>query len=169
MAEWKEASDKQKQEWKEARQEKEVTSRERIDQMLASFQDNPEKYYGISTVCRAVPVIQSEKYNADLCTESACCFCPVFSGMEGKRGAFVKKGEHGLSIFVPVLVTVLETEEGPVQLKYASKEQKEAYKRGEIKGETETRFRLGTVFDISQTTFPPERYPELFHMGYESS
>lgn len=169
MAEWKGASEKQKQEWKEARQEKEAASRERIDQMLASFQDNPENITEYLRFAARFPSYSPRNTMLIYAQNPHAVFVQSFQAWKEKEAAFVKKGEHGLSIFVPVLVTVLETEEGPVQLKYASKEQKEAYKRGEIKGETETRFRLGTVFDISQTTFPPERYPELFHMGYESS
>ena len=90
-----------------------------------------------------------------------------------EKSASVKKGEHGMNIFVPVQVTYLkidkvngETEK--IQLRYASKEQKEAYKAGKIEGVSQTVFKLGTVFDIAQTTYPKEKYPELFNMGYSS-
>lgn len=83
--------------------------------------------------------------------------------------ASVKRGEHGMSILTPVEITYLKT--GPedyTQLRYASEEQKRAYRNNEIESIKTMRYRVGTVFDISQTTFPKERYPELFHMGYDS-
>lgn len=84
-----------------------------------------------------------------------------------EMGVSVKRGEHGMSIFVPVQTTYLKVGEDEfVQLRYATKEQKEALKKGELESVSRTHFRIGTVFDISQTTFPKERYPELFQMGY---
>lgn len=84
-----------------------------------------------------------------------------------EMGASVKRGEHGMGIFVPVQTTYLKVgEDEYVQLRYATKEQKEALKKGDLESVNRTHFRIGTVFDISQTTFPKERYPELFQMGY---
>lgn len=84
-----------------------------------------------------------------------------------EMGASVKRGEHGMNIFVPVQTTYLKVgEEEFVQLRYATKVQKEAYQKGEVESVNRLHFRIGTVFDISQTTFPKERYPELFQMGY---
>lgn len=87
-------------------------------------------------------------------------------------GSKITKGEHGLKVFVPVKATYLETidevtgEPALVPLRYATAQQKKAYKEGEIKGHEKMRFKAGTVFDISQTDFPKEKYPELFNMGY---
>lgn len=39
---------------------------------------------------------------------------------------------------------------------------------GKIEAITKLNFEIGNVFDISQTTFPPERYPEFFDVGYPS-
>lgn len=91
-----------------------------------------------------------------------------------EMGASVKKGEHGMSIFVPVKVTCLKMtdpvtkEEKKIPLRSASKELKEAYKAGKVEGFESIYFKIGTVFDISQTTYPKEKYPELFFMGYSS-
>lgn len=87
-------------------------------------------------------------------------------------GSKITKGEHGLKVFVPVKATYLETidevtgEPALVPLRYATAQQKKAYKEGEIKGHETMRFKAGTVFDISQTDYPKEKYPELFNMGY---
>lgn len=86
-----------------------------------------------------------------------------------KMEANVKKGEHGLQILVPVKVTFLDMGEGEyIQLSYASEEQVKLYKAGLIEGREKLCFKIGTVFDISQTDYPPEKYPELFSVGYSS-
>jgi hypothetical protein len=57
-----------------------------------------------------------------------------------------------------------------VQLSKATKEQKKACKEGKLPSEKRlVAFRLGTTFDISQTNFPKERYPELFNMGFNDA
>lgn len=86
-----------------------------------------------------------------------------------KMGANVKKGEHGIQILVPVKTTYLNLGDGEfVQLSYASEEQIKMYKAGLIEGKQKLSFKIGNVFDISQTDFPTERYPELFSVGYSS-
>lgn len=85
-----------------------------------------------------------------------------------KEGCSVLKGEHGLKVWVPVSATFIDLGNGnKVQLSKATKEQKEACKEGKLPSEKRlVSFRLGTTFDISQTNFPKERYPELFNMGF---
>lgn len=85
-----------------------------------------------------------------------------------KEDCYVKKGQRGLKVFVPVKCTYLNTNGESIPLRQATKEQVKAYKQGHIKGEERLHFKIGTVFDISQTTFPKERYPELFSVGYPS-
>lgn len=80
----------------------------------------------------------------------------------------VLAGEVGIKVWVPVNVIYLKIGDKYVQYKNASREQQEAYKNGMIKGIQEQRFKLGTVFDISQTNYPKEKYPLLFQMGYPS-
>lgn len=77
-----------------------------------------------------------------------------------------KKGEHGLKVYVPVQATILKIGNDLVPLEQATKEQKIKYKAGEIESTTRIRFKLGTVFDIAQTTYPKEKYPSLFFVGY---
>lgn len=83
-----------------------------------------------------------------------------------KMGYSVKKGEQGLKIWVPVKTTYLNVEEKLIRLSDATAEQKDEYKQGKIQGQTKTSFRIGNTFDIAQTTMPPEKYPELFSVGY---
>lgn len=81
---------------------------------------------------------------------------------------YVRKGQKGLKILVPVKCTYLKIGDEAIPLRKATQEQVAAYKQGKIKGEERLHFKVGTVFDISQTTFSKERYPELFSMGYSS-
>lgn len=83
-------------------------------------------------------------------------------------GYSVKAGEKGIKIFVPVRTTLLSIDGDNVKLSEATPDQKAAYEKGLISSTTITRFRIGNVFDISQTTYPPEKYPELFCVGYPS-
>lgn len=83
--------------------------------------------------------------------------------------AHIKKGEHGLKIWVPVKVTILfPPGEEPVPLSEASDAQKLDYESGIIPGKQALRYKIGTVFDISQTDYPVEKLPEFYSMGYSS-
>lgn len=98
----------------------------------------------------------------------AAMFCASFDEWR-QKGCSVKKGEQGMKIFVPVKAKFLELPDGSmVQLKYATKEQKEAYKAGKLDAKTKVYFKIGHTFDVHQTTFPPEDYPKLAHRGYSS-
>ncbi|MDD3417655.1 MAG: ImmA/IrrE family metallo-endopeptidase [Lachnospiraceae bacterium] len=86
-----------------------------------------------------------------------------------KENAQVLKGEIGMKIWVPVKTTFLIlSENNYVALSDATDAQKAAYKNGLIESRTRTTFKIGTVFDIGQTNYPKERYPELYSMGYNS-
>ena len=86
-------------------------------------------------------------------------------------GYNVKQGEKGLKIFIPVAVTYFlnpnTNQWNPI--KQATKEEKEHIKSNNFETKQVMHFKLGTVFDISQTTCPSEDYPKLFDMGYASS
>lgn len=86
-----------------------------------------------------------------------------------KMDTQVLRGEKGMKIWVPVKTTFLILGEGNyISLSDATKEQKEAYKDGKIEGRTRTTFKIGSVFDIGQTNYPKEKYPDLYSMGYSS-
>ena len=86
-----------------------------------------------------------------------------------EMGYNVKKGEHGMKIICPVFVTYLEDPDTKVLVKLseASKELKEKYKNREAEIKTVQSYKLGTVFDISQTNCPTEDYPKYFNVGYK--
>ncbi len=88
-------------------------------------------------------------------------------------GYSVKRGQRGIKILVPRTSTLFRTvdETGrPItkRLRDATPEEKERIRSGEIKTYQRTHFSTGSVFDISQTTCPPEDYPKFYHMGYPS-
>ena len=79
-----------------------------------------------------------------------------------KDGFHVLRGQKGMKIFVPVRTTFLKLNDGEiVALSEASAEQKQQYKEGLIEHFQKTNYKIGNVFDITQTTCPPERYSEL--------
>lgn len=80
-----------------------------------------------------------------------------------KRGCAVKKGEHSqIKIWVPTTITFFINADGKrQQLKYATKQEKQLIKAGKISVTTKRSFKVGSVFDVSQTTAKPSDYPKL--------
>lgn len=86
-----------------------------------------------------------------------------------ENGYAVQKGEKSMQIFVPAIVTLFEDDNGDIkQISQATKEEKRKVRNGEIKSFKTTTFKLGNVFDVSQTDCPIEDYPKLFDVGYTS-
>ncbi|HBH4034432.1 TPA: ImmA/IrrE family metallo-endopeptidase [Clostridioides difficile] len=81
-----------------------------------------------------------------------------------EKGFNVKKGEKGIKILVPCFNKYLIYENGESKaLKYASKEELEKVKRGEIKTKKKLCYYMeGNVFDISQTTAKISDLPKIF-------
>lgn len=82
-------------------------------------------------------------------------------------GYSVKKGEKGIKIFVPTQATVFYRQDKDgnktaTQLKNATQEEKQKIKDGSIKTQSKTFYKIGTVFDATQTNMPKEKYPELY-------
>lgn len=85
-------------------------------------------------------------------------------------GYSVKKGEHGMKVFVPAEVTLFREnpKEEWVAISKATKKQKEAIKNNQYEVKKILTFKVGTVFDIAQTTCPVEDLPKYFSFGVES-
>ncbi len=80
-----------------------------------------------------------------------------------EQGFHVKKGEKGIEILIPVTVQTFQAEDGKSKsVKYATKEEQEKINRGEIKVTPMTRFKVGHVFDITQTNAQVSDLPKLF-------
>ena len=159
---------KNKDDWMEKAREKQAYAREKIDSIGREFRENPEiiaEYLKFGTNFhqyseRNIMLIYGQNRGAT--------YVQSFKGWKD-QGYSVKKGEKGLSVFVPVQSTLLKIAENQyIQLRDATDDQKKLMREGKIETKTQLHFKIGNVFDISQTTFPKERYPELFHMGYQS-
>lgn len=148
--------------------ENELKAQELLNSILKSYQEKPEVMAEAFAFASNFYTYSPKNTQLIYAQNPHATYCQSFKDWKD-MGASVLKGQHGYKIWVPVQSTLLEVEEGKfVQLSNATKEQKEAYKSGEIKGYKRVHFKIGTVFDIAQTSYPKDRYPELFNMGYSS-
>ena len=88
-----------------------------------------------------------------------------------KNNYRIKRGEHGLKIFRPIIHKYLkESEEHYIPLSQAKKcypDLYEKYKKNEIPVvEKLAGFAIAYVFDITQTNCPPEDFPKYFDVGH---
>lgn len=82
-------------------------------------------------------------------------------------GYNVQKGEKGIKMFVPAKTTSFYRKDKDgnnvsTQLRYATNAEKEKIKAGQIETYSKTVYKIGTVFDATQTDMPKEKYPELY-------
>ncbi len=79
------------------------------------------------------------------------------------QGYKINKGEKGIKILTPATVTYFKDKNGEEkQLKYANKEEKLKIKNKEIDIHQRIFFKVGHVFDISQTNAPISDLPKIF-------
>lgn len=84
-----------------------------------------------------------------------------------EKGYQVQKGQKSMKILVPVKASYFyrDGENTSTPLINATKSERERIKRGEIEVKSVMRFKLGSVFDISQTDCPVAEYPRLVSFG----
>lgn len=68
-----------------------------------------------------------------------------------EKGASVKKGEKGIKILVPTPVEYFKRGEKLIQVKYATKQEKEQIKNRQLQTEKKLFFSIGHVFEYTQT------------------
>ena len=138
-----------------------------VEEMAKNYQDNPEDLVELLKF-RSRFHTYSFRNTVLICKQNpGASFVASYQKFQ-EMGYQVQKGQKGMKIFVPVLVNYfmdLQTEER-VQLKYASLQQKEKIKEGKIKLQQSIVYKIGHVFDISQTDCPERDYPKFYHMGY---
>lgn len=86
-----------------------------------------------------------------------------------EQGYNVRKGEHALKIFAPCLTSFVYDKDKNVicLLKHATPEEKKLITSGEYTVERKkTGYTLASVFDISQTDCPIEKYPKAFSQDF---
>lgn len=168
MAYIKNPTKEQLAEWEQAARRKEAEARAYIENLSHSYQTNPEsiaemlefgtKMYQYSA--RNTMLIYAQNPHA--------MYVQSFKSWKD-MGYSVKKGEKGLEVFVPVKCTYIAQKDGKLlPLSKATQEEKEQYRKGNLEGIERTNYKIGNVFDISQTTYPPELYPKLFSVGISS-
>lgn len=163
-----EISEAKKEEWQEKAIENQKKAKELILSIGKSFTEDPTKIADLLEF--SSNFYQYSLRNTELiyAQNRYASFVQSYAAWK-QMDAHVKKGETGMKIWVPVKTTLLYLEDGSyVALSDATDEQKNAYKEGRIQGKKCLSYKIGTVFDIGQTDFPKERYPELFSMGYSS-
>ncbi|WP_159459712.1 ImmA/IrrE family metallo-endopeptidase [Scatolibacter rhodanostii] len=85
-------------------------------------------------------------------------------------GCHVLKGQKGMKVLVPAQLTLFKPvgSEKYKKLSQANPQEKQAIQSGQIQTVKKNTYVIGHVFDIAQTNFPKERYPELITMGISS-
>lgn len=166
---WKKRPSKEdREEWKTRSKEQMQEAFDQINQITQQYVEKPEnltellefssKFYTYS-VRNNILIFNQNPYAS---------YVQSFQAWK-EMGYSVLSGEHGLKILVPVKATTLQLEDGNyVMLQNATREQKQAFDKGELQGISRIHFKIGTVFDISQTNYPKEKYPELYAVGYPS-
>ena len=83
----------------------------------------------------------------------------------------VRKGEHGMMVSIYAPTTYFRTkEDSPWRtLGSATPEEKQMIRAGMLESWERPGYKIGTVFDISQTTCPREDYPKLLGLGYDNA
>lgn len=140
---------------------------QKVIDLAESFKENPQdfaeylkfssQFYNYSS--RNSMLIRSQNPGA--------IFCNSYKQYQN-MGLQIKKGEHGMKILVPTHKTYLKIDGDIVPLSNATAEQKKAYKENKIESTQKLFFKVGTVFDISQTNCPIENYPKYLDLGYKS-
>lgn len=154
-ATWKKQHDQTVKELKEGLL-KEVETYTQTPEQVLEFLDFTDKFHQYST--RNSMLIHMQRPSA-----VAVGSFKKFKDM----GYSVKKGEKGIKLFVPTQATVFYRQDKDgnktaTQLKNATQEEKQKIKDGSIKTQSKTFYKIGTVFDATQTNMPKEKYPELY-------
>lgn len=139
-----------------------------IEDIAKTYKDNPEeiaelmkfasKFYRYSS--RNVMLVHNQNRGAT-----------YFQSFEAwkKAGYSINRGQHGLKVLVPLKTTYLQDKDGNyVKLSEAPAELKNKYMKApdSAKHINRTYYKIGNVFDISQTNVPKEEYPSFYSMGY---
>lgn len=158
-----------KKDYKEIAKKKEQEAYKRIVNIAESFEQSKDKlaeFFEFGT-----KFYQYSPRNVMLMLSQNPNITYVDSFLAWKnRDASVKKGEKGINILVPVQITYIKDGKNDkwIKISDASEEEKQKAKAGLVETRKIQAFKIGNVFDISQTTFPKEEYPKIFFMGYTS-
>ena len=163
-----EITDKKRAEWAETAKKNQDEARNLIHEIGKSYTRSPEKIAELLEFSSQFYKYSINNTELIYAQNKYATYVQSYSAWQ-KMDAHVKKGEKGLKIWVPVISTVLQLENGEIiALEDATREQRSAYEQGLIKGQKSVKFKIGNVLDISQTDFPKEKLPEIYNKGYTS-
>lgn len=139
-----------------------------IENTLMSYVESPERmmeflkfqsrFYQYST--RNTILIQLQNVGARFCQQAKAW---------NREGHMILKGQHGMQILVPKPITFIVLPDGKNKpISKATEEEKKKVNCGELETKKVMRFGLGTTFDIAQTDYPEEEYPERISRGINS-
>lgn len=159
----------ERDEWIKKQQEKINGFHNDIKQMAENYKQKPET---IAELMQFYSKFYKYSPNNNLLIKNQNPFSSFVASYKDwqDKGYNVKKGEKGIAIFVPIVSEVFKPigEEEYKKLNQATNEEKRLIEKEQLKVKTVTNFRLGHVFDISQTDCPTKDYPKFFDMGYPS-
>lgn len=131
-----------------------VESPERMMEFL-EFQSRFYQYSIRNTI-----LIQLQNHGARFCQQAKAW---------NREGHMILKGQHGMQILVPKPITFIVLPDGKNKpLSQATTEEKQKVNSGELELKKVMRFGLGTTFDIAQTDYPEDEYPERISRGKNS-
>ncbi len=153
-------------------QQRKVTPIEALHEQLKSIADSyvadPEKLAEYLEFATRFYRYSPNNTMLILAQNDAASFVASFKAWQS-QGYSVKRGEKGMKIFVPVTAQFFMGLDGKEKaLKDATAEEKKLIKDNKIKTKKVLRFKVGSVFDITQTTVPFDDYPKLLTPGVAS-
>lgn len=162
---------------------KKTSSKERLEKLqnnmwsqVQSFMEDPKKLLEYTRFLKHFP--QYSVHNRMMIASQRMSAVAVagFNFYKAK-GIHVKKGSKAIKIMIPstfkcFLRTSKSGEMYKVAVSKANAEEKQAIKNNKIKVYESQHYYLGSVFDVTQTDLPKEKYPEVFpnlHVNYQVS
>ncbi len=140
---------------------------QRIETLATSWQDDPKQLAEYLQFASRFHQYSARNQMLIYSQNPAASFVASFNSFKD-MGYHILKGEHGMQILVPAPVVFWR--KTPVhpwrRLTDATDDEKFQVKIGMYESREQMFYKVGTVFDITQTTCPIEDYPKLLGLGY---
>lgn len=147
--------------WKQQAIENQNRVRDMLHSVESEYVEDPDKLLGILKVGTSFYQYSINNMKLIYLQKPDATYIQSFEAWK-KMGVSVQKGQKGIKIFVPVRTTMLILEDGALcPLSDATAEQRDLYHKGLLKAQSKISYKIGNVFDISQTNFPEERRKEI--------
>ncbi|MFQ9766254.1 MAG: ArdC-like ssDNA-binding domain-containing protein [Thomasclavelia ramosa] len=140
-----------------------------ISDLIENYETSPEALYELLAFSSKFYKYSLKNTALILKQNPNASFCASFKDWKDKKASIIK-GSKGLTVLVPKTVKYILDSENGVYIKWSEAPDniKEQAKNGKLKVSEKLVYGTGTVFDISQTDYPKEKYPYLLSVGYKS-